>query len=145
MPSSLSVYSEKNGVQSAIITTQFYKIDPNISINLKTKYANQYSAGGDDALIDGIVGTMDFRTGTWQGYFDEDLIATIDLGNKKSFNTISLNFLKDQRSWIFYPTEVICLVSNDNRTFTPVGNYKFGINTPKDDIEIKKIKMEVET
>ena len=142
MPSSLSVYSEKNGVQSAIITTQFYKIDPNISINLKTKYANQYSAGGDDALIDGIVGAMDFRTGTWQGYFDEDLIATIDLGNKKSFNTISLNFLKDQRSWIFYPTEVICLVSNDNRTFTPVGNYKFGINTPKDDIEIKKIKFE---
>ena len=94
-------------------------------------------------MIDGIVGAMDFRTGTWQGYFDEDLIATIDLRQvKKSFNTISRNFLKDQRSWIFYPTEVICLVSNDNRTFTPVGNYKFGINTPKDDIEIKKIKFE---
>ncbi len=140
-PSSLSVYSEKDGTQSAIITTQFYKIDPNISINLETKYANQYSAGGDDALIDGIVGAMDFRTGTWQGYFDEDLVATIDLGNKKSFDIVSLNFLKDQRSWIFYPTEVNCLVSNDNINFTLIGKYTFGINTLKDDIEIKKIEF----
>ncbi|MGB6269261.1 MAG: GH92 family glycosyl hydrolase, partial [Olleya sp.] len=76
----LDVYSEKNGIKSEVISTQFYKIDPNISVKLETEYANQYNAGGNDALIDGIYGTKDFRTGTWQGYFDEDLVAVIDLG-----------------------------------------------------------------
>lgn len=74
------MYAEKQGVKSTSITTDFYKIDPIIKIDLKTRYANQYNAGGDNALIDGIVGTEDFRTGTWQGYFDTDLIAIVDLG-----------------------------------------------------------------
>ena len=108
----LSVYAEKNDVKSAIITTDFYKIDPNIKIDLKTKYANQYNAGGDNALIDGITGTEDFRTGTWQGYWNEDVIATVDLGSKKEINEMAINFLRDQRSWIFLPTQVEILESS---------------------------------
>src|SRR5690606_17684761 len=34
---SVSVYSEKNSVKSATATTEFYKIDPNISISLETQ------------------------------------------------------------------------------------------------------------
>jgi predicted alpha-1,2-mannosidase len=142
-PTSLNVYSEKGAVKSATITTQFYKINPNISIKLETEYANQYNAGGNDALIDGIVGARDFRTGTWQGYFDEDLIATVDLGNEKPINMISVNFLKDQRSWIFYPTEVKCLVSKDGNTFTPIGNYKFKDITPSDEVDIKTVEFKL--
>jgi hypothetical protein len=140
-PTSLSVYSEKESVKSATISTQFYKIDPNISITLDTEYANQYNAGGNDALIDGIVGARDFRTGTWQGYFDEDLIATVDLGSEKSINTISVNFLKDQRSWIFYPTEVECLVSKNGKNFKSIGNYKFEGIVPTDEVDIKKVEF----
>ena len=120
----LAVYSEKNGEKSATITTNFYKINPNISIKLETEYANQYNAGGNDALIDGIYGTQDFRTGTWQGYWDEDVIATVDLGSEKPVNTVFVNFLQDQRSWIFYPTEVSCFGSKDGVNFTPIEKAK---------------------
>jgi predicted alpha-1,2-mannosidase len=140
-PTTLSVYSEKGDVKSATIATEFYKIDPNLSIQLETEYANQYNAGGNDALIDGIVGARDFRTGTWQGYFDEDLIATVDLGSQKPFNTITVNFLKDQRSWIFFPTEVQCLVSNDGKTFKSIGNYEFGEILPTDEVELKTVEF----
>ncbi|MCB0462914.1 MAG: GH92 family glycosyl hydrolase [Flavobacteriaceae bacterium] len=140
-PTTLSVYSEKEGVKSSVIETPFYKIDPNISITLGTEYANQYNAGGNDALIDGIVGARDFRTGTWQGYFDEDLIATVDLGSEKPINTISVNFLKDQKSWIFYPTEVECLVSKDGINFKSIGNYAFGEITPTDEVDIKTVEF----
>tara|TARA_R110002051_G_scaffold119745_1_gene193062 strand:+ start:301 stop:3228 length:2928 start_codon:yes stop_codon:yes gene_type:complete len=115
--STLKVYAEKGGVKSTIITTDFYKIDPNIKIDLKTEYANQYNAGGNNALIDGIVGAEDFRTGTWQGYFDKDLVAVVDLGSEKKINEVSIGFLQDQKSWIFYPTEVTCLFSNDGKSF----------------------------
>ena len=140
-PTSLSVYSEKESVKSATISTQFYKIDPNISITLETEYANQYNAGGNDALIDGILGARDFRTGTWQGYSDKDVIATVDLGSEKSINTISVNFLKDQRSWIFYPVEVECLVSKDDKNFTTIGNYKFEEIVSSDEVDIKTVEF----
>jgi len=140
-PIILSVYSEKDDVKSATISTKFYKIDPNISISLETEYANQYNGGGNDALIDGIIGASDFRTGTWQGYSDEDLIATVDLGSEKLVNTISVNFLKDQRSWIFYPIIVECLVSNDGENFKSIGNYKFEDISPSDDVDIKNVEF----
>ncbi|MEJ6792220.1 MAG: GH92 family glycosyl hydrolase [Lacinutrix sp.] len=116
----LQVYSELNEKKSKIITTNFFKIDPNLSIKLDSEYANQYNAGGNDALIDGILGTPDFRTGTWQGYFDTDVITTVDLGSSKPVNLVKVNFLQDQRSWIFYPTAVECLGSVDGINFTKI-------------------------
>ncbi|PHS60830.1 MAG: glycosyl hydrolase family 92 [Flavobacterium sp.] len=110
----LKTYSEKNGVKSSTLTTNFYKIDPNVSITLETDYANQYNAGGDNALIDGIRGSLDFRTGAWQGYQNTDVVAIIDLGKIRPFETITVNFLQDQGSWIFFPTEVECWVAPRN-------------------------------
>jgi predicted alpha-1,2-mannosidase len=139
----LSVYSQKNGVKSAIITTDFYKIDPNITIQLKTDYANQYNAGGQNALIDGIVGSADFRTGTWQGYFDTDLEAIVDLGSQKKISEVSVGFLQDQRSWIFYPTDVSCLVSNDGINFQnfPNESQLFNEVTESENVEIRNVKF----
>jgi predicted alpha-1,2-mannosidase len=144
-PTTLSVYSEKNKTKSATVTTQFYKIDPNISISLETKYANQYNAGGNDALIDGILGTQDFRTGTWQGYWDEDVIATVDLGHPKLVTSVEVNFLKDQRSWIFYPTEVECLVSKDGKHFKSIDTHIFENPKPSEDVQIKRLEFEMPT
>ncbi|NNK28164.1 MAG: glycoside hydrolase family 92 protein, partial [Flavobacteriaceae bacterium] len=142
-PSLLEVYSEKEGKESARITTKFYKIDPNLSIKLETDYANQYNAGGIDALIDGILGAKDFRTGTWQGYHDTDLIASIDLGSLKLVNLVSVNFLQDQRSWIFYPTEVQCFGSKNGKDFVPIPNESTKIDavTPSETIDIKEVSF----
>jgi hypothetical protein len=113
----LEVYAQKGTEKSPRIQTHFFKIDPNLKIELDTEYANQYNAGGDNALIDGILGTEDFRTGTWQGYWNEDVIATVDLGSLKGINRIEMNFLQDQKSWIFLPTEIELMVSKDGQTF----------------------------
>lgn len=133
--STLKVYAEKEENKSATVTTDFYKIDPNLKIDLQTTYANQYNAGGDNALIDGVVGAEDFRTGTWQGYFDADLIAVVDLGKEKWIERIQVNFLEDQRSWIFLPTEVEYLVSLDGINYKRVAHTK--LNSIKQDDQVK--------
>lgn len=138
-PISLTVYAQKDDIKSSKITTDFYKIDPNLSIKLDTEYANQYNAGGNDALIDGIIGAEDFRTGTWQGYFDSDVIATVDLGSEKPITNVVVNFLKDQRSWIFYPTKVECYVSKDGKDFTSIGNFSFPKITASDEVSIQNV------
>ncbi|WGH76320.1 GH92 family glycosyl hydrolase [Tenacibaculum tangerinum] len=135
----LQVYAEKNGNKSATITTDLYKIDPNVTIDLQTTYANQYNAGGKNALIDGVLGANDFRTGTWQGYFDTDLVAVVDLGKEKWLEYIQVNFLEDQRSWIFLPTEIEYLISSDGKTYTTLTKTKLHTTEPRENVSIEKV------
>ena len=137
----LSVYSEKNGIKSAVILTNFYKIDPNIKIDLKTEYANQYNAGGQNALIDGIVGAEDFRTGTWQGYFDSDLVAIVDLGKVKPIKNVKVSFLKDQKSWIFLPKEVEIYKSKDGVNYELDTNWSFKNTENTDEVKIETVHV----
>ncbi len=100
-------YAEhEDGGISDTITTQFYKLDDKLKITLLSEYANEYSAGGDDALIDRQYGTANFRTGSWQGYQGQDFEAVLDLGEVKGQTEISIGFLQDIKSWIWYPTKV---------------------------------------
>ncbi len=116
-PGVLKTYATQGANQSATISTQFYKVDPNRAITLESDYANQYNAGGNDALIDGIRGSRDFRTGAWQGYQDKDVVAIVDLGRVMPIDSIKVSFLQEQRSWIFLPTQVECYVSDNPRAF----------------------------
>jgi predicted alpha-1,2-mannosidase len=103
--------------QSCTIESQFLKIPSDRKIRLYTKYAPQYSGGGDNALIDLIRGAENFRTGTWQGYEGTDLEAVVDLGSEKPVGKISLECLQDQGSWIFMPTKVEYYSSDDGTDF----------------------------
>lgn len=132
----LRTYSKTRHGQSATIETQFFKINENLSIQLDAEYANAYNAGGNDALIDGIRGTADFRTGTWQGYSNQDVIATVDLGKAQDINTIEAGFLRDQGSWIFYPTDVEFLISEDGKNFTSVHQEAYDTASINDSIAI---------
>ncbi len=113
----LNMYAEDlYGKRSAEVTTTFTKIDPLRTVTPKTPFANQYSAGGPYALIDGYYGSNDFRTGTWQGYEGVDIDVVVDLGRVQSVSEVSINFLEDQRSWIFLPTVVELAVGLDEQT-----------------------------
>jgi hypothetical protein len=138
---SLRVYAEKNNKKSTVIKTDFYKIDPNLKIGLQTKYANQYNAGGDNALIDGVLGAEDFRTGTWQGYFDVDLNAIVDLGKETLIYNLKVSFLKDQRSWIFLPKEVDIFTSLDGLNFRKESNWKFKIPKNTDEVKVETVHI----
>ena len=140
-PLKLTVYGENENGKSASVTTGFFKIDPNIKIKLDSKYANQYNAGGDNALIDGIVGTEDFRTGTWQGYWNTDVIATVDLGRRKQISSVEINFLRDQRSWIFLPTYVEIYYSNDGKSFKKIKDWKAPKPFQTDEVKIEKVQV----
>ena len=139
----VKLYSEKGDLKSPVLTTPFYKIDPNLSIKLDSEYANQYSAGGNDALIDGIRSTKNYRTGSWQGYWNTNLVATVDLGSKKQIKEVNVNFLRDQGAWIFYPKEVNCLVSTDGINFITIEKGRRIINASgkNDSIAIKTTRF----
>ena len=136
----LRTYAKIRAGESAIIETPFYKLNENYNLKLEATYANAYSAGGDNALIDGIRGTREFRSGTWQGYDAQDVVATLDLGNLQTINAIETSFLQDQRSWIFFPTDIQFLVSSDGINFEPYHNEKIDAITRNDDVSIQTVR-----
>lgn len=108
------------GDESLIIESTFQKIPQNRTIKLYSEYANQYSAGGDMALIDFMRGGDSYKTGLWQGYQGQHLRAVVDLGKVTEFSVIETGFLQDENSWIFTPVKVEYLISEDGENFEKV-------------------------
>jgi predicted alpha-1,2-mannosidase len=109
-------------LRSNTISATFFKKPNNYSINIKSKYNPQYHAGGPQGLLDGILGTENWRKGDWQGYQSQDFEAVVDLKEVKTISEISARFLQDQRSWILMPTKVEYYISDDNVNFTYFGS-----------------------
>ena len=124
----LQVYAERDVLHSDTLSTVFHKIDGRRSIEIKSQYANQYHAGGKIALIDGIRGTRDFRTGTWQGYEGQDVECIVDLGSVRHINSVSCGFLQDHNSWIFMPQRVEYYFSVDGTEYQLLGNRRPSIS-----------------
>ncbi len=124
----LRAYAECGDRRSETVTVRFRRLSHDWTVRLASRYANQYSAGGDRALVDLRFGGSDYRTGGWQGYHGVDLDAVIDLGAPTDLDGASLGCLQDQRSWIWMPTAIAFETSLDGDTFTP-----WGRATPKTD------------
>jgi predicted alpha-1,2-mannosidase len=129
--------------KSPVLEVPFHKIPKNLKITLNTKYASQYSAGGDYALIDFERGSDNFRTGAWQGYEGVDLDAVIDLGRMQSIHEISAGFIQDAGSWIFFPLEVTYYLSTDGKDFHQAGTVVCEVPSSKYGVILKDFRQQV--
>lgn len=105
-------------IPSKPVAARFTKYAGGRTITVESTYANQYAAGGNNALIDGLRGGKDFRTGEWQGYEGQDLLLMIDLGRVQKLKRVGLSVLQDQKSWIWLPSEVTISVSTNQRQWS---------------------------
>ncbi len=112
----------KDGVKGLPSTTSFNKAKYKITLN--NNYDQKYSGGGKYALVDGVHGSTNFADGKWQGYNGSDFDAVIDLGEIKNINKISSTFLSDVNSFIFLPTSVEYLVSDDANDYKKLCDLK---------------------
>lgn len=134
-------FAKINNQNSDTISTRFNKIPSGRSIQLASKYANQYAAGGDKALIDFIKGGKDYRTGMWQGYQKADLEAIVDLGGEENIQKVAINCLQDQNSWIFMPTSVDFFVSTDGQNFKKAGTVKNNVSEKQEGAVLKEFTI----
>ncbi len=114
-------YAQKDDDVSPVMEASFFKLPSNREISLKTAYSSQYSAGGDNALIDMIRGERNFRTGAWQGYEKVDIVAEVDLGSVRSINRLEISCFQDQDFWVFMPLSVEFEISIDGKEWTSYG------------------------
>ncbi len=114
-------FASADGMErSRAVTSRFRRISGDVGVELISPFDPMYSAGGEGALVDGIRGGDDFRTGAWQGYEGIDFEAVVDLGSARRIGSITAGFLQDQGSWIFMPRSVEFSVSKDGESFEAV-------------------------
>ena len=118
----LQARAYKNGFYSSPVSNEFVKRDTTILLILHSEYANQYAAGGKLALIDGIQGGLEFRTGDWQGYWAQDIVMEVNFEGGRTLTEIGIGCLSDMKSWIFMPKEIIIEGTSDGKIYELLGN-----------------------
>jgi hypothetical protein len=140
--STIKAIATTSNEKSMVAEAKFIKRPNNWTVKLESKYNRQYTGGGDEGLIDGIRGTVNFTSGEWQGYQPQDLVATFDLQKETTVSKVGGGFLQNARSWIWMPTHIEFEVSPDGVSFTKVADIKTEIGP--EDME-SKIRDYVQT
>lgn len=118
----LEAYAVKGNGRSYMTESLLHKIDNDYSIEIFADYNPQYDAGGDNGLINGVRGNLNWKAGGWQGFQDCDFEAVVDLNANKQISGIGAGFLQDIRSWIWMPVEVEFYISSDGKNFEKAGS-----------------------
>lgn len=140
---SVYAYAENKGVKCSEVWAEYEKKPNNYTIKLNSKYNSAYHAGGADGLIDGIMGTENWRKGDWQGYQSQDFEAVIDLQKKMKISIIDSDFLQDSRAWILMPTKVEYYVSDDNVNFILAGTVETSISPKDNEVKVENFRAEL--
>ena len=114
----------EKGAQSFAVESVSNKMPHDWTVKILSKYNRQYTGGGDIGLIDGIRGSLNFASGEWQGYQDQDFVAVVDLQKETEIKKLGGGFLQDARPWIWMPTRVEFETSADGINFQKVADIK---------------------
>jgi len=135
----VELYARKNGKQSGRIAQKFYKVPSDRSITVLSEVHPMYTAGGKDALIDGIIGDANWKTGDWQSYFAKDFVAIIDLQKVRPVKYVGVHVLQEVSPWIVYPKEVLFETSSDGKNYTALTTVVNSITTDTKGPEVQEL------
>ena len=93
-------------------------------------YYSGYTAGGDDALVNGILGGWSYSDQLWQGFL-KNIDLTVDLEKETPIKNVTADFMQICGPGVFMPKQVIISVSNDGKEFTELA--KIDHQVVKDD------------
>ena len=119
-PCTMEAYARIGERRSFTTRSAVHQIARDRDIAIRSRYSRQYTAGGDEGLIDGFRGGLNWRTGGWQGYQDTDFEAVVDLRSVRTVTRVGAGFCQDARSWIWMPRYVEFSASADGEHFTPL-------------------------
>jgi hexosaminidase len=98
-------------------TARVFHFVSNLALGKPVRYATPPAGRYAGGLTDGILGGR-YDAGTWAGWQNADMDATIDMGVPTPIHAITVPFLQDSHAWILLPPTVTFEVSSDDTTWT---------------------------
>jgi len=114
--------------KSKIVSGAFSKTLKHWKVTYLISYNAQYTGGGDMCLMDQQMNSTNFRDGSWQGWWGNDMSVIVDLGQEQSLSKVGAQFLQDEKSWIMIPKDMQVEISTDGKKFAPAGTVKSGVS-----------------
>jgi len=139
----IKAISIKSGWMTSEIAEAVYtKVGHQIaSIQLQKGPSEKYKARGAKSLYDFEKGSTSFVDGKWLGYEGEHMIATIDLGETKSVNSVVVSALENTASYIFFPKGIQLEKSEDGKSFEKAGKLDIPIPDGPNEPSIKSFLL----
>lgn len=106
-----------------------------------TAYTSPYTGGGPDGLIDQLRGSIDFRSGGWQGFQGVNLDVVIDLGASRPLNRVSVGFLQDENSWIFFPESLTVMYAGEDEQFKTLGQINNTVPADRSGAQVQALSV----
>ena len=98
-------------------------------ITLRQQPAEQYTYEGASLLNDGNLGRGAYNSGRWLGFCGYPLDAVIDLEQPAEMQHVRFHALVNKGAWIYNPSQVKVLVSDDGENFREVAKKDIPIST----------------
>ena len=99
--------------------------EPHLALNdsLRISYEPSpwYTGGGAKALVDGRLGSTNFRDGAWQAVQGKNMEAFVDLGVSTEIQELETRWFMYGNAWIFLPKSVEYFISDDGKNWKSVG------------------------
>ncbi len=112
------------------------------SITLRQQPAEQYSYGGAVVLNDGNLGRGAYNSGRWLGFYGYPMDAVVDLEQPAKMGHLRFHALINKGAWIYNPSRIKVLVSDDGVDFREVAQKDIPISTWEDRDGIFAYEME---
>ncbi len=93
-------------------------------------YRPEYSGGGDNALLDGNLGSNDYTDGRWQGFYGIDADLELDFGKYQKIDALNIGFLVNAHDWILRPDVVEVQTSNDGTNYKTYKTFSLKTEIP---------------
>jgi len=102
------------------------------SLKLAYEPSPWYTGGGLNALVDGRLGSTNFRDGAWQAVQGKDMEAVVDLGASTEIQELETRWFMYGNAWIFLPNSVEYFVSDDGKNWKSAGRADCKIDEKKE-------------
>ena len=86
--------------------------------------ATRYRPIADKVLTDGLYGGASYVE-SWVGWEGEDADFVLDMGERKTFSSVTTDFLMQSGAWVLLPRSVTYSCSQDGKTFADLGSHEF--------------------
>ena len=123
-------------------------VAPNLAtrkpITLRQQPAEQYTYEGVVVLNDGNLGRGAYNSGRWLGFCGYPMDAVINLEQSTEMQHVRFHALVNKGAWIYNPSQVKVLVSDDGETFREVAQKEIPISTWADNDGIFAYELDFE-
>jgi len=111
----------------------------------QSEYSQWYTGSGEAALVNGRLGSLNFRDGQWQGFSGQDIELWLDLGELKEINSVSSNFYHYNNAWIFVPQSYKVYASKDGKSWRLIGESQAQIQAKQRGQHIEHLEVKSKT